>query len=276
MAGKSPEAVLTRPFAWCYDAAVTLACWGYFIFAFVFPFCLIYGAAFLFPGKRQLYFQRINTLYYRGFFRVLRITAPGHQWRIDDEVRNIRSSVIVCNHLSYLDPLLMLALFSRQKTVVKTKFFKVPIFGWVLRNAGYFPADGEGRYREMMIDQVEGMRKYLADGGIFFIFPEGSRSRNGRIGSLRRGALKIARLCKAPIHILHLEGTDNLFTPGKFFFNARMSNTISLRSIDCIEFDPQRSLSDLEQRIREALITGKRMDHAQGIPSEPGSCGGNR
>ena len=268
MAGTSPEAFLTRPFAWCYDAAVTLACWGYFILAFVFPFCFIYGGAWLLPGSRESRFQRINSLFYRGFFRLLRKIAPGHQWRIDDQVKQIRSSIVICNHLSYLDPLLMLALFPKHKTVVKTNFFKVPIFGWVLRNAGYFPADGEGRYREMMIEQVEGMKKYLAAGGIFFIFPEGSRSRDGSIGPLRRGAVKIARLCNAPIHILRLDGTDNLFRPGKFFFNARMANIISLRSMDRIAFDPQQSLSDLEQRIREALITGNRQEHAHGMHPE--------
>jgi 1-acyl-sn-glycerol-3-phosphate acyltransferase len=271
MDGKSPEAILTQPLAWCYDVAVTLACWGYFILAFVFPFCFIYGGAWLLPGSREPRFQRINNLYYRGFFRILRMTAPRHQWRIDEQVKHIRSSVVVCNHLSYLDPLLMLALFPKQKTVVKTNFFKVPIFGWVLRTAGYFPADGEGRYREMMIEQVEGMKKYLADGGIFFIFPEGSRSRDGSIGPLRRGAVKIARLCKAPIHVLHLEGTDRLFTPGKFFFNARKPNTISLRSIDRIEFDPHQSPGDLEQRIHEAMIVGNRRGYAHGMHPDPGT-----
>ncbi len=266
MGGTSPEATIIRPLARCYDAAVTLACWGYFIFAFVFPFCLIYGGACLLPGPRQTRFQRINNWYYRGFFRLLRIIAPRHRWRIDEDVRRIRSAVIVCNHLSYLDPLLMLALFAKQKTVVKTKFFKVPIFGWVLRNAGYFPADGEGRYRKMMIEQVEGMKKYLAAGGIFFIFPEGRRSRDGKIAPLHRGAIKIARLCKAPIHVLHLGGTDNLFTPGKFFFNAHVTNTITLYNVDYIAPDPRQSPGDLERRIRKALATGGRIHEHAGPP----------
>ncbi len=255
MGGASPEST-TRPLVRCYDAAVTLACWGYFIFAFVFPFCLIYGGAWLLPGQREPRFQQINNWYYRGFFRLLAIIAPRQRLLIDEEVRRIRSAVIVCNHLSYLDPLLMLALFGRQKTVVKTRFFKVPIFGWVLKGAGYFPADGTGRYRQMMIEQVEGMKKYLAAGGIFFIFPEGSRSRDGTIAPLHRGAIKIARLCRAPIHVLHLEGTDKLFAPGKFFFQAHMANTITLRRVDHITPDRLQSPGDLEQRIHQALATG--------------------
>jgi len=264
MGGKSSKATLTGPFSWCYDAAVTFTCWGYFILAFVFPFCLIYGGAWLLPGPREARFQRINNLYYRGFFRLLQAIAPRHRWRIDAQVKQVRSSVVVCNHLSYLDPLLMLALFPKQKTVVKAKFFKVPIFGWVLRNAGYFPADGEGRYKALMIEQVEGMKHYLAKGGVFFIFPEGSRSRGGSIGPLRTGAIKIARLSDAPIHVLHLEGTDRLFTPGKFFFNAGRPNTIALQSIDHIPASRHQSPGDLAERIRKDLAPGTGQDEEQG------------
>ncbi len=268
MGGKSPEATLTSPLAWCYDAAVTIGCWGYFILAFVFPFCLIYGGAWLLPGSRESRFQRINNLYYRGFFRLLQTITPRHTWRIDPQVKQLRSSVVVCNHLSYLDPLLMMALFPKQKTVVKTKFFKVPIFGWVLRNAGYFPADGEGRYTALMIKQVEGMKQYLAEGGVFFIFPEGRRSRDGSIGSLRTGAIKIARLCNAPIHVLHLKGTDRLFTPEKFFFNARIPNTISLQSIDHIPADQHQSLSKLVEKIRGDMAPETRQDRKKSRSSK--------
>ncbi len=254
MADTSTDTGLFRPLIRFYDAAVTLSCWGYFILAFVFPFCLVYGGAWLLPGSREARFQRINSWYYRGFFRLLRIIAPRHRLQIDGRVKQVQSSIVVCNHLSYLDPLLMLALFPKQKTVVKAKFFQVPIFGWVLRTAGYFPADARGRYRQMMIEQVEGMKKYLADGGVFFIFPEGKRSRDGTIGPLHRGALKIARLCNAPIEVLHLTGTERLFAPGKFLFNAHRTNIISLTMVTRIQPD-KHPVSYLEQQIRQALTT---------------------
>ncbi len=236
--------------------AVTMVCWFYFTIGFVLLYSHRYIIAYLFSPQRETAFQQLTSSFYRGFFRLVRIIAPRHRWEVDERITEINASVIICNHLSYLDPILLISLLKRQKTIVKTKFFKVPVFGWLIRNAGYFPADGQGSYGLMMIDQVEQMSDYLAAGGNLFVFPEGTRSRDGNIGRLNRGALKIARLCKAPIYILHLTGTEKLFTPGKFLFNTRISNTISVHIVDRI--DPltgeSMSLIELENRIRQTFL----------------------
>lgn len=238
------------------DVAVTITCWAYFTVGFALLFSARYFAAYLFSAQREITFQRLTSLFFQRFFRIVRIIVPRHHWKIDQRITEIRSSVIICNHLSYLDPLLLISLLERQKTIVKTKFFKVPIFGWFIRNTGYFPADGEGKFAWVMIDQVERMNSYLADGGILFVFPEETRSRDGKIGSLNQGALKIARLCRAPVHVLHLAGTDKLFTPGKFFFTTQIQNTISLTLVDHIEPDAVQglSLTELDDRIKRALV----------------------
>ncbi|MBE0583259.1 MAG: 1-acyl-sn-glycerol-3-phosphate acyltransferase [Desulfofustis sp.] len=237
------------------DGAVTGAVWGYFTLGFIVLFSPRYIVAAFFPQRREERFQRFNSRFYQGFFALVRLLTPRHRWRIDPQVAAIRSSVIICNHVSYLDPLLFISLFERQKTVVKTVFFKVPIFGWVLRHAGYFPADSSGKFGRMMIEQVERMAAFLAAGGNFFIFPEGTRSRDGSLGTLNRGALKIARLCRAPIQVVHLANTGKLYRPGRFFFTTRSAATISLSLVERIEPDEIRELSvaDLEQKIIEAL-----------------------
>lgn len=240
---------------WLQEVAATMACWAYFTLGFILIFSGRYIGAYLFSSGRERSFQRLNSLFYQGFFRVVRYAAPQHHWQIDEEIATISSSVIVCNHVSYLDPLLLIALFERHKTIVKTKFFRIPIFGWVLRNSGYFPADSEGEYARMMLDQIEEMGGFLDSGGNLFVFPEGTRSRDGKVGELNRGALKIARLCNAPIYVLHLANTEKLFTPGKFLFNTRVENTITMRVADCIEPSPDRrdSLTGLEDRVRRGL-----------------------
>ena len=131
----------------------------------------------------------------------------------------------------------------------------MPIFGWVIKKAGYLPASGEGEFSGMLIDQLESMQSFLQHGGNLFIFPEGTRSRDGKIGNLNRGALKIARLCNAPVYILRLANTDKLFTPGKFLFNTRIKNTISLKIIDRIQPACQHKMPSaamLEQRVLQA------------------------
>lgn len=239
------------------DGVVTMICWAYFTVGFIVFFSVRYAGAYLFSSEREYRFQYLNSRFYRFFFYLLRALTPRQRWQIGKEVEAIRSAVIICNHVSYLDPLLFISLFERQKTVVKTTFFKVPIFGWVLEHSGYFPADSSGIHARIMIEQVERMGSFLAAGGNFFIFPEGTRSRNGNIGTLNRGALKIARLCRAPIYVLHLANTDKLFTPGRFLFNTRTANTISLSLADRIDSGIIQGLTliELEGKIRDALLS---------------------
>jgi 1-acyl-sn-glycerol-3-phosphate acyltransferase len=238
------------------DFAVTLACWTWFIFGFLFFFSWAYLAVALFAKRPEAPFQRLNYCFFRIFFSLVRITAPRQKIEIDDKIASIRSSVVVCNHLSYLDPLLLITLFPRQKTIVKPRFFDAPIFGWMLKKSGYLPASSEGRFSRLMIEQMDTMQSYLDDGGNLFIFPEGTRSRDGKIGNLNQGAMKIARMCKAPLYVLQLRNTDKLFTPGKFLFNSRIDNSISIMIIDHLEPDYQNdppSTAQLEQQVRQAF-----------------------
>lgn len=238
------------------DSVVTLACWTWFIFGFLFFFSWAYLAAAVFAKKPETHFQQLNYYFFRIFFRVVGTTAPRQKFAIDDKIASIRSSVVVCNHLSYLDPLLLIALFPRQKTIVKPRFFSTPIFGWMIKKSGYLPASSEGRFSRLMIEQMESMGSYLNAGGNLFVFPEGTRSRDGKVGNLNQGALKIARMCKAPLYVLQLHNTDKLFTPGKFLFNSRIQNTIRIKIIDHIEPDYHNnppSTTKLEQQVRQAF-----------------------
>jgi 1-acyl-sn-glycerol-3-phosphate acyltransferase len=242
------------------DLIVTLLLWGYFTLGFLIIFSPFYLAAYLFSENRENSFQRLNHQFYKGFFFLIRIFIPGQKWHIDGGIKSIRSSVIVCNHLSYLDPLLLISLYPRHKTIVKSTFFSVPIFGWMLKRSGYIPSTSEGRLLELMIDSFETMDDFLASGGNLFIFPEGTRSRDGTIGRLNKGAFKIARLCQTPIKILYIRNTNKLFTPGKFLFNTLVSNTITVEPITGIEPDYQSdkfSISELMSQVGSLLENQK-------------------
>ncbi len=236
------------------DIGITLTCWLYFTLGFLLFFSPFYIAAYLFSSRREDAFQQYNRSFYRGFFILLRTIAPRQQWSIDECIASLRSSVIVCNHRSYLDPLLLIALLGRSKTVVKSIFFTLPIFGWVIRTAGYLPASATGRFAGLMLARMATMETYLAGGGNLFVFPEGTRSRDGSIGTLYQGALKIARQCHAPVHVLCLHNTDRLFTPGSFVFSTQVPRKISVRLIETISVgECQPRLADLLTRVREAL-----------------------
>ncbi|MGD8261098.1 MAG: lysophospholipid acyltransferase family protein [Desulfobacterales bacterium] len=241
-----------------FDLMVTLLLWSYFTLGFIVFFSPFYLIAYLFSENCEYAYQRLNHNFYKGFFFLIRILIPGQKWRIADKIKSIRSSVIVCNHLSYLDPLLLISLFPRHKTIVKSTFFSVPIFGWMLKQSGYLPSTSEGRLSELMIERIDTMDGYLGSGGNLFIFPEGTRSRNGVISRLNKGAFKIAKLCRSPIQVLYIRNTNKLFTPGKFLFNTMVSNTITVETITGIEPDYQSdrfSIYELMSKVRSLLET---------------------
>jgi 1-acyl-sn-glycerol-3-phosphate acyltransferase len=213
------------------DFSVTLILWAYYTLGFVLFFAPFYVLAYCFVKNRQSAFQRLNHLFYKGFFGIISVLIPACRWEIPKEVREIRSSVIICNHRSYIDPILLISLFPQHTTIAKARLFHIPVFGSMLSLSGYIPSKAEGRFGELMMDFMENMKGFMASGGNVFIFPEGTRSRDGRIGTLNKGAFKIARMCKAPVTVLYIENTDKLLAPGKFLFNTRCPNKVVLTKV---------------------------------------------
>ncbi len=242
------------------DAWITLLLWSYYTAGFLVLFFPFYLLALVLAPDREKAFQRLNCSFYQGFFYLVRRLIPSCRWRIDPAIARVRGSVVVCNHLSYLDPILLISLFARHRTVVKNRLFAIPFFGRMLALSGYLPATAGGRFGGLMIERIASMPGFFKDGGNLFIFPEGTRSRTGRIGRFSTGAFKVARNCRAPITVLYVRNTDRLFAPGRFFFNTRAPNTVCLDVVDRIAPDDPRydlPLDDLMETVRSRLASFK-------------------
>lgn len=214
------------------DLLVTLILWGYFTAGFAVLFGPFYLLAAVFAADRQRAFQKLNYLFFRGFFGLCRSLTPMQNWRIDPAVRDIRSSVIVCNHISYIDSILLVSLFARHTTIVKNRLFRIPILSRVMSLAGYFPAASEGPRADLMAERMTMLPAFLAAGGNLIVFPEGTRSRNGGVGPFNTGAFKIARMCRAPVAVLRMRNTDRLFRPDRFLFDTCKANTVTVELLD--------------------------------------------
>ena len=239
-----------------FNLLVTCLMWIYFTAGFVLFFSWFYAGAYFFSKDRESAFQRLNHYFFQGFFVLLRGLTPGVKWNIQHNIREIRSSVVVCNHLSYLDPLLMIVLFPQHKSVVKSTFFKVPLFGWLMKQSGFIPAAEQGSLLSLMMERIEALNDFMAAGGNLFIFPEGTRSRDGSVGRLNKGAFKIAGHCQAPIQVLRVSGTGQLFTPGQSLFNASDSTTITVEKIGSVaanEGNGRAFISETMARVRELM-----------------------
>ena len=245
------------------DLLVTLLLWSYFTVGFVVLFAPFYAVATILASDRARAFQRLNHYFYRGFFRLCRLTMPRLKMHIDPALADVHSAVIVCNHVSYIDPLLMISLFARHTTIVKARLFHIPIFGWMLKMSGYLPSESQGSLAESMVEQMERMPDFLSGGGNLFVFPEGTRSRDGTLGAFNFGAFKIAKLLRAPIAVVRIVHSDRLFAPGRFLFNACQANTITIQLLDVITPDygsSEFSSDELIGQVRLLLESSSQAD----------------
>jgi len=237
-----------------FDPVMTAVIWIYYIGAYLVFFWPFHIWAYFFSSDREFGFQKVNRRIYQSFFFVMRLITPGLKLDVPDDVKAIRSSVIICNHLSFLDPILLVSLYDKQKTIAKSTFFKFPVFGWLLKNSGYLPSDTIGYFFDLMRKRIADMPDYLAAGGNLFIFPEGTRSRDGKIGTFNKGAFSIAKKCKAPIAVLRICNTGNLFPPDKILFNTCVNNTISIKLLTILKpayDDDNFSLTGLIESVRK-------------------------
>jgi len=216
---------------------LTVFLWGYFLFGYLVLLPVFFLPYYFVLHSAAVALQRLNHLHLKTFFSLTRILIPKTVYEIDPQVRDLRSSVIVCNHISYLDPILLVSLYPRQITIVKHTFFRVPIFGWFLRKAGYVPSSADEMTGAAMIGNLESIKAHLAAGGNLFVFPEGTRSRDGKLAPFNRGVFSIARYCRTDLKLVFISNTDKLFRPGTFSFNTREPNVISLKLIATLKPD---------------------------------------
>lgn len=252
---------MKRPLQWARplrDLTVTLLLWGYFTVGFVLLFAPFYAGAFLLARDRQTAFQGLNHRFYQTFFGLARWLIPGLRLQIPATVRSIRGAVVVCNHISYLDPILLISIFNRHTTIVKSTFFSVPIFNWMLKAAGYLPSSAQGPLAGLAIRRLEHLGSFLASGGVVFVFPEGTRSRDGRLGPFSKGAFRIARRCRVPVKIVRIRHTDRLFRPGTFLFNASEPVKIEMALLGSLppeELEAAEGITAAMERARKMLAT---------------------
>ena len=130
-------------------------------------------------------------------------------WRVDikgrENVDRKKAFVMVCNHQSMLDILAIYRIFLHFKWVSKSSMFKVPIIGWNMRLNRYIQIERSSTksQRKMLRQSGENIKK----GSSLMIFPEGTRSRDGRLRHFKEGAFMVALSEKTDIVPMVLDGS---------------------------------------------------------------------
>ncbi len=114
-------------------------------------------------------------------------------------------AVLVANHMSMLDILVLYGLFRPFKWVAKAELFRVPFVGWNMVINDYVRIR-RGR-PESIRRMMEHCRLHLERGTPVLIFPEGTRSRDGRLQSFKDGAFRLAFEVGCPVIPIVVTGT---------------------------------------------------------------------
>lgn len=178
------------------------------------------------PREKKLNYERQpNTAWYRGlriFFRILFSTLWPLRVRGVENVPREGAAIIVCNHLSMVDPFVVGYGANRLVSfMAKEELFRVPIVGFVIRKVGAFPVDRSRRDPASLRIALT----VLKDGELLGMFPEGTRSATGDMQELRAGAARLAARTRTPIIPAAVYNTDHALPPGKLIRPARISLT---------------------------------------------------
>ena len=114
-----------------------------------------------------------------------------------------RPAIIICNHQSHLDLLPLLGLTPRTVMLTADWVWKFPLYGYIIRNAGFLPVS---RGLESLMPELE---QCVAQGCHLMIFPEGTRSADTRIGRYHQGAFYLAQQLQMDIVPVTLYGTGH-------------------------------------------------------------------
>ncbi|MEP6774988.1 MAG: lysophospholipid acyltransferase family protein, partial [Chloroflexota bacterium] len=114
-------------------------------------------------------------------------------------------AIIVCNHLSMVDPFVVgFAAHRPVSFMAKEELFSVPVVGFLIRKVGAFPVDRSRRDPSSMRVALS----VLKDGDLLGMFPEGTRSTTGEMLEMRTGAIRIASRTRTPIIPASVINTD--------------------------------------------------------------------
>lgn len=118
-----------------------------------------------------------------------------------------------CNHRSFYDPpLATMFLNTPVSYMARRSLWPVPIIGWMLRGSNALPVDRDEPHLSIMKRAVA----MLKEGTSLCIFPEGTRSRDGRMQAFREGPALFSRRAGVPVVPIFVHNTDIAWAPGRF------------------------------------------------------------
>jgi len=172
-----------------------------------------------------------------------------------ERIEKKTSYVFMCNHLSAVDgPLLFMLIPQSIRVILKKEAFRIPVIGLAMRLVGFIPVDRKGlRGGKKSIDRAT--RTIEEKGYSFLIFPEGTRSRDGKLQLFKRGGFFLALNSQVPVAPVSIQGTFELM-PRKSFFIKKGNVRVAFHPVVPVQEFNRDTLPRLMDRVRDAVKSG--------------------
>lgn len=214
------------------------------LFILLFPLSATFQMVFF---KRNIDYAIRWSIFIYGwlFVRVVPFFAP-----VTIEYKTAKKpspAIIVANHRSIIDPYLFGVLLT-DVIFLSTWPFKIPIYGFFMRLAKYIDAN-EGW--ERICQKGEEM---LRSGVSLIIWPEGHRSRNGRLGRFKNGAFALAVKSGYPLLPVCILGSEKFLPPGKKLMSPSRIRLVVMDPIyPDLSSNPEEEIIRLRSRAKEVI-----------------------
>lgn len=207
------------------------------------------------------------------FFVGVRLTIKGRE-----KAAGVTPAFFIGNHQSGLDiPIVIYALGGRVRFMAKDSLFRIPLFGWVIRRYGFVPIDRSNvrRTLETLKHMLAAMQRHPIS---MTAFPEGTRSRDGRLLPFRRGTMKIVQQAGLPVVPFAIDGSITVHHPDRLL--CAEAGPVTLTFAEPIPADVAVAMDQdaLQERVIRAVADalGQPVPDARlEIPSEGGELPGD-
>ena len=158
-------------------------------------------------------------------------------------------AVLAGNHLSFCDSIFLPLVVRRRVTfVAKAEYFEDPKTAWFFRAVGQIPIKRDGGSASRRALQTA--REVLDQGKLFGIYPEGTRSPDGRLYKGHTGVARLACDTGAPVVAVAMTGTNVIQPIGQVF--PKLFRTVTVRFSEPMYFEPSPSGRPEPLRLRAA------------------------
>jgi len=170
-----------------------------------------------------------------------------------EKVPTDRAVVFMPNHQSNCDPPAVISALPPVRVLLKKELFRVPVLGLGMKLAGFIAVDRKNR--ERAIHAVNEAVEALKAGHSFVIYPEGTRSPDGRLLPFKRGAFVLAIKAQAPIVPMSVSGASRIMRKGESVIHPGTVRITFHAPIGTEGYSVEdRGL--ILKRVRQAMLTG--------------------